>query len=147
MDTFNAAVDTLCWAAAWIMGTALAISLLSWPFLPALDRAQERREARKAAEDLDRRQADYLDQLQEAADRAVGAAIRAQLAEPLTADLQQRHPLCVTTSDVVDRAHNDFALRVPRKDAAAMLRERLELRGHVRFPDLITDAYDQAPGT
>ncbi|MFJ8957347.1 hypothetical protein ACIRO1_45380 [Streptomyces sp. NPDC102381] len=147
MDTFNSIADTVFTGVAWFMGIALGISFLTLLATPLLKRLERKSERRREAEALAAIEADYRRQLQKATDLAISAAIRAQLNEPVTADLQRPYPLHVTIADVVARALDDFALRVPRNDAAAMLRARLEFRGHARWPDLITDAFDEEDQT
>ncbi|MFF0142693.1 hypothetical protein ACFYRN_40450 [Streptomyces sp. NPDC005227] len=83
----------------------------------------------------------YRKKLLAATDHAITTSVRARLAEPVT-DLHITIPMRVTVGDVVARAREDFALEVPRDQAAEMLRHRLEFRGHARWPDLITDAFD-----
>ncbi|MER6138316.1 hypothetical protein [Streptomyces sp. NPDC001815] len=97
-----------------------------------------RRRERQAAV----RQAHHLQaQLQESTDMAITAAVRAQLAEPVT-DLRIVWPVRVTVGDVIRQAEENFSLQVSKTDAAAMLRNRLEVRGHAGWPDLVTDAYE-----
>ncbi|NEB60340.1 hypothetical protein G3I61_11460 [Streptomyces diastaticus] len=101
-------------------------------------RAIRRRRERLAAA----RQAHHLQaQLQESTDMAITAAVRARLSESVT-DLHVVWPLRVTVGDVLTAAREHFALEVTEADAAAMLRHRLEFRGHARWPDLVTDAYE-----
>lgn len=119
---------------AWFVGTALALAVLAGLLAPRLLRLEQERRRRRANEH-------YRKQLQAAADHAISTAVRAQLAEPVT-DLHSSIPLRVSVGDVVARALEDFALQVPRDDAAAMLRHRLSFRGHTGWPDLITDAFD-----
>lgn len=141
MDTFTAVTDTVFTVVAWFMGIALAVSLLALPLQPVFQRLERSRQQRMAARAQQRGDEHYRRQLQTATDHAITTAVRAQLAEPVT-DLHITRPLRITVGDVVARAHEDFALRVPRADATAMLRHRLEFRGHARWPDLITDAFD-----
>jgi hypothetical protein len=129
MDTVN--------AVAWFTGVALAVTLLALILPPAWVRLERQRQQRTAT----RADEHYRRQLQSATDWAITAAARAQLDEPVT-DLNITVPMRVTTGDVIARAQENFALRIPRGDAAAMLRHRLEFRGHARWPDLITDAFD-----
>ncbi|MFF4607763.1 hypothetical protein ACFY12_34120 [Streptomyces sp. NPDC001339] len=138
---FNSVVDTIFAGATWFMGIALAASLVAVLLPPLLMRLDRKRQQRKEAEGQRRGDEHYRRQLQAAADHAITTAVRARLAEPIT-DLHIVHPLRITTGDVIARALEDFVLRVPRADAAAMLRHRLECRGHARWPDLITDAYE-----
>ncbi|MFJ2406672.1 hypothetical protein ACIOUE_35835 [Streptomyces xanthochromogenes] len=119
----------------WLVGTALALALLAALLTPRLLRLEQDRQQRRADEH-------YRQQLQAATDHAITTAVRAQLAEPVT-DLHITIPMRVTVGDVIARALEDCALEVPRDHAAAMLRHRLEFRGHARWPDLITDAYDE----
>lgn len=119
------------------IGIAFAISLITLALQPLFVWLERRRQQRKAA----RGHEHYRRQLQAATDHAIATAVRARLAEPVT-DLHITVPTRITVDDVVARAHDDFALRVPRDHAAAMLRHRLESQGHTRWPDLITDAFD-----
>lgn len=100
---------------------------------------RRRRERRAAEREARHTQAQALF----ATDMAITAAIRAQLAEPMT-DLDITWPLRVTVGDVLSQAQDHFRLELPEADAAKLLRHRLELRGHSRWPDLVTDAYDPA---
>lgn len=83
----------------------------------------------------------YRRRLLAATDSAITAALRAQLAEPVT-DLHITIPLRVTVADVLARARADFSLEASRGDAAAMLRDRLRFRAPCAGSDLITDAFD-----
>lgn len=98
---------------------------------------QRRRERQAAARQVRHRRA----QLQESTDLAISAAVRAKSAEPVT-DLRITWPLRVTVGDVIARAQERFSLQVSKDEAAAMLRHRLEFRGHVGWGDLVTDAYE-----
>ncbi|MEU0032037.1 hypothetical protein [Streptomyces sp. NPDC006335] len=117
-----------------LLGTALLLALLSPWTGRRIRRHRAEQDRRTAAEH-------YRKRLLAATDHAITTAVRAQLAEPVT-DLRIRPPMRVTIGDVITRARNDFAMEVPRDKAAEMLRHRLELRGHARWPDLITDAFD-----
>ncbi|WP_432071256.1 hypothetical protein [Streptomyces sp. AA1529] len=87
------------------------------------------------------RQAHHLQaQLQESTDMAITARC-VPASEPVT-DLHVVWPLRVTVGDVLTATRERFALEVTEADAAAMLRHRLEFRGHARWPDLVTDAYE-----
>ncbi|MFD5236068.1 hypothetical protein [Streptomyces tendae] len=119
---------------AWFLGTVLLLALLAALLAPRLHRIEQERQERRADEH-------YRKQLQAATDHAITTAVRARLAEPVV-DLHITIPMRVTVGDVIARALDDFALEVPREHAAAMLRHRLEFRGHARWPDLITDAFD-----
>ncbi|KAB7833535.1 hypothetical protein [Streptomyces mobaraensis] len=105
-------------------------------------RLARKRQQRREAERQRRGDEHYRRQLQVATDNAITTAVRARMAEPIT-NLHIVNPLRVTTGDVIARALEEFALSVPHEDAAAMLRHRLEHRGHARWPDLITDAYEE----
>ncbi|MFJ2833569.1 hypothetical protein ACIPC1_39530 [Streptomyces sp. NPDC087263] len=118
----------------WLVGTALALALLAAILAPRLVRLDADRRQRRGDEH-------FRKQLHAATDNAITTAVRARLAEPVT-DLHHIPAMRVTTGDVVARALDDFGLEVPRDHAAAMLRHRLEFRGHARWPDLITDAFD-----
>ncbi|MFD3907835.1 hypothetical protein ACFXOL_11000 [Streptomyces californicus] len=118
----------------WFVGTVLLLALLAALLAPRLHRLEQDRRQRRADEH-------YRKLLQAATDHAITAAVRARLAEPVT-DLHITIPMRVSVGDVIARAHDDFALEVPRDHAAAMLRHRLIFRGHARWPDLITDAFD-----
>ncbi|MFD3580706.1 hypothetical protein [Streptomyces sp. NPDC058644] len=73
---------------------------------------------------------------------AITVAVCAQLAEPVI-DLHISIPLRVTTGDVRAAARDHFGLAtVTSAQAAAILRQRLEWRGHAGWPDLVADAYD-----
>ena len=101
-----------------------------------------RRRERAAAE---RHQEHVAAQLVAATDMAITAAVRAQLAEPVT-DLHVTAPLRVTTGDVRAAAHDHFGITsMTHQEAAALLRQRLERRGHVGWGHLITNAYDDQP--
>lgn len=117
-----------------LLGTALLLALLS-PWIGGRIRRHRAEQDRRAVAEH------YRKRLLAATDLAITTAVRAQLAEPVT-DLRIRPPMRVSVGDVVDRARDDFALEVPRDQAAEMLRHRLEFRGHARWPDLITDAFD-----
>ncbi|MEV5348938.1 hypothetical protein [Streptomyces achromogenes] len=123
---------------AWFVGTVLLLALLAALLAPRLHRLEQERRADEH----------YRKQLQAATDHAITTAVRARLAEPVV-DVHITIPMRVTVGDVIARALEDFALDVPRDHAAAMLRHRLEFRGHARWPDLITDAFedeeDQTP--
>jgi hypothetical protein len=123
--------------------TALAIAAaLTVVAVAAVIRFRQALRARLRAAAIQDQRARHVEaQLETAADWAITAAVRAQLAEPVT-DLSITRPLRVTTGDVIARAEADFNLRVSVVEAAAMLRRRLERRGHAGWPDLITDAYD-----
>jgi hypothetical protein len=99
-----------------------------------LRRRRERRAAGQRARHVEA-------QLQQAADMAITAAVRAQRSEPVT-DLHVVWPLQVTVGDVRAAAREHFAREVTAVDAAAMLRFRLEVRGYVGWGDLVTDAYE-----
>ncbi|MER5511544.1 hypothetical protein ABT052_40465 [Streptomyces sp. NPDC002766] len=101
------------------------------------NRLRRRRERRAA----DRQALLVQAQLQQAADMAITAAVRAQHSEPVT-DLHVVWPLRVTVGDVRAAAREHFAREVTDAEAAAMLRHRLEVRGHVGWGDLVTDAYE-----
>ncbi|MFG3207937.1 hypothetical protein [Streptomyces sp. NPDC048192] len=118
----------------WFVGTVLLLALLAALLTPFLLRLEQERRQRRGDEH-------YRKQLQAATDDAITTAVRARLAEPVV-DLHITIPMRITVGDVIARAHEDFALDVPRDHAAAMLRHRLEFRGHARWPDLITDAFD-----
>lgn len=147
-DTFNAVADTIFVGVLWFMGIALAVSLLALPLQPVFVQLERRRQQRKADQAQQQGDEHYRRQLKSATDWAITAAVRAQLAEPVTS-LHIENPMRVTTGDVIARALDDFALRVPRADAAAMLRDRLTFRGLAGWPDVLTDAFDdeedQAP--
>lgn len=101
-------------------------------------RAIRRRRERLAAE----QQARHIQaQVQQATDMAITAAVRARLSEPVT-DIHIAWPLRVTVGDVLTAAREHFALEVTEADAAAMLRHRLEWRGHPGWGELVTDAYE-----
>ncbi|WP_331733074.1 hypothetical protein OG495_37100 (plasmid) [Streptomyces longwoodensis] len=100
--------------------------------------AFRRRRERRAAE---QRTHHFQAQLQQATDIAITAAVRARLAETVT-DLHVTWPLRVTVGDVRTAARDHFDLEVSEADAAAMLRHRLERRGHAGWGDLVTDAYE-----
>ncbi|GGN47561.1 hypothetical protein [Streptomyces fuscichromogenes] len=117
-----------------LLGTALLLALLS-PWIGRRVRRHRAEQDRRAAAEH------YRKRLLAATDHAITTAVRAQLAEPVT-DLRITRPMRVTVGDVVARARDDFALEVPRDQAAELLRHRLEFRGHARWPDLITDAFD-----
>ncbi|MCX4462439.1 hypothetical protein OOK58_59205 [Streptomyces sp. NBC_01728] len=117
-----------------LLGTALLLALAS-PWIGRRIRRHQAEQDRRAAAEH------YRKRLLAATDHAITTAVRAQLAEPVT-DLRIRPPMRVTIGDVVARARDDFALEVPRDHAAEMLRRRLEFRGHARWPDLLTDAFD-----
>ncbi|MGW6605172.1 hypothetical protein [Streptomyces sp. NPDC055036] len=127
---------------AWFMGIVLSISVLTLAASPLLKRLALKNGRRKEAVAQRRGEEHYRRQLLAATDHAISTAARAQLAEPVT-DLHITIPLRVTAGDVVACALDDFALQVPRAEAAAMLRHRLEFRGLARWPDLITDAFDE----
>ncbi|WP_438297971.1 hypothetical protein [Streptomyces sp. HUAS TT7] len=101
-------------------------------------RAIRRRRERLAAEQRARH---FQAQVQQATDMAITAAVRARLSEPVT-DIHITWPLRVTVGDVLTAAREHFALDVHEADAAAMLRHRLEWRGHAGWGDLVTDAYE-----
>jgi hypothetical protein len=109
---------------AWFLGAVLALALLAALLTPHLLRLEQERRQRRGDEH-------YRRQLQAATDHAITAAVRARLAEPVT-DLHITVPMRITVGDVVARAHEDFALEVPRDHAAAMLRHRLIFRSHAR---------------
>ncbi|MFM9625088.1 hypothetical protein ACKI14_45110 [Streptomyces turgidiscabies] len=117
-----------------LLGTALLLALLSPWIGGRISRHRDERDRRTAAEH-------YRKQLLAATDHAITTAVRARLAEPVV-DLHITIPIRVSVGDVIARALEDFALEIPRDHAAAMLRHRLEFRGHARWPDLITDAFD-----
>jgi hypothetical protein len=133
-ETFNSVTDMVFTGVAWFVGIALALALLAAVSAPRLMKLDADRRQRRGDEH-------YRKQLQAATDHAITTSVRARLAEPVT-DLHHVPAMRVTTSDVVARAHEDFGLEVPRDHAVAMLRHRLEFRGHARWPDLITDAFD-----
>ncbi|MEU9796904.1 hypothetical protein AB0E27_41275 [Streptomyces sparsogenes] len=112
---------------------ALALALLATLLIPRLLRLKQERRQRRGDEH-------YRKQLQAATDHAITTAVRARLAEPVI-NLHIVPPMRVSVGDVVARALEDFALEVLRDHAAAMLRHRLEFRGHACWPDLITDAF------
>lgn len=95
---------------------------------------------RRAAAAHRRAEEHRLRRLRLATDTAITAAVRAQLAEPVT-DLHVDPALLVTVGDVLARARAD-ALDVRPAEAAAMLRHRLAARGLAGWPDILTDAYD-----
>lgn len=80
-------------------------------------------------------------QVVSATDWAITVAVRASLTA-LPAAIGEP-PLIVTAADVVDRAAADFNLHLTRAEAAAMLRARLEFRGHAAFGAVVTDAYEE----
>ncbi|MFD8851578.1 hypothetical protein [Streptomyces sp. NPDC059604] len=104
-----------------------------------LRRRRERRAAEREAQHV-------LAQALFATDMAITLAVRARLAEPVTS-LDIVWPLRVTVGDVLSQAQDHFRLELSEADAAKLLRYRLELRGHSRWPDLVTDAYDPAYAT
>ncbi|MFI5987086.1 hypothetical protein ACIBEA_40255 [Streptomyces sp. NPDC051555] len=121
-----------------------ALGTVAEALTPLLNRLDPKRQQRKEAANQRKADEHYRRQLQTSTDWAITTAVRARLAEPVT-DLHITIPLRVTVGDVIARAAEDFNLTVDRADAATMLRHRLEHRGHARWPDLITDAYDEHP--
>lgn len=144
-DTFNSATDTFFGGLTWFVGVSIAVSLLAALLTPLFKRLEGQRQQRRAAEDQARGDERYREQLLAATDHAITTAVRVRLAEPVT-DLHHVPAMRVTTGDVVAHALDRFGLEVPRDHAAAMLRHRLEFRGHARWPDLITDAFDDEEG-
>lgn len=118
----------------WFVGAVLVLALLAALLTPRLQRREEDRQQRRGDEH-------YRKLLQAATDHAITTAVRARLAGPVV-DLHITIPMRLSVGDVIARALDDFALEVPPDHAAAMLRHRLEVRGHTHWPDLITDAFD-----
>lgn len=104
-----------------------------------LRRLRERRAAEREAKEAQH----FLTLALLATDMAITAAVRARLAEPVPSP-DVVWPLRVTVGDVLSQAHDHFHLELSAPYGAKLLQHRLEARGHSRWPDLVTDAYDPA---
>ncbi|MFI8992179.1 hypothetical protein ACIG63_45840 [Streptomyces antimycoticus] len=82
-------------------------------------------------------------QLLHAVDWAISTAVRECWSRQVD-DWRAPRIMLVSVADVIRRAEADFNLHVSREEARAVLRERLEHRGHLHTT-LVTDDHDQAP--